>query len=364
MLINHFIKYLLLLLSGGLLFVQVYNRIILHMKHGRFKSFVSVLALGGIVLAPPIGHWISPYHNMVFRIVSILFLFLILLELFQKIHRLSLSKSVPIEEHCRPNHIKTCMLTDTSHTIVIRRFKPQVSRFLGGSIRIAHISDLHVNNNPSDHFFKEVFSVLMETNPDVVFITGDFSDNSNCLYRLIPFLQQIQPTLGKFGVLGNHDFWGNHHEIRCELQSAGIVFPSSEGLEICHSRSQKIIIYGIEYPHLKPWPFKLNTLDPGAFNIALSHTPDNFFRLAKSNFDMIFSGHLHGGQWRFPFIGSVVSPSIFDRLFDQGHFQKHQTHMFVTSGIGNVWIPKRINCCPEILLVDLSPDCESCGFET
>ncbi len=70
---------------------------------------------------------------------------------------------------------------------------------------------------------------------------------------------------------------------------------------------------------------------------------------------LVFAGHLHGGQWRLPIVGSLVSPSNYGRLLDHGHFKVGDSHLFVTSGLGTIWMPVRILCEPEILVVDIVP---------
>ena len=86
----------------------------------------------------------------------------------------------------------------------------------------------------------------------------------------------------------------------------------------------------------------------------LSHTPDNVFRLAERGASLVFSGHTHGGQIRLPGFGSVVVPSRFGGLFDEGHFQVDGTELFVSTGIGADMPILRIYCQPQILVVDLT----------
>jgi len=68
------------------------------------------------------------------------------------------------------------------------------------------------------------------------------------------------------------------------------------------------------------------------------------------------TGHYHGGQWRLPIFGSVIVPSLFGRLFDMGHFMVNKTHLFVNTGIGLAHPACRINCPPEIIVLELECD--------
>jgi uncharacterized protein len=215
------------------------------------------------------------------------------------------------------------------------------------------LSDLHIDQNKNDHFFINVITRLNQLKPDIVFITGDFTDCHRDLEQLKFLVKLIQTRLGIYAVLGNHDFWGNPEFLTRELQSVGVILPQSNGITLNPGQNHSIHIFGVNYPYLKPWkPLSPKHL-PNHLNIALSHSPDNIFKLAKQEVDLVFSGHLHGGQWRFPIIGSIVSPSRYDRLFDYGCYKVEGTYLFVTAGIGNVFIRSRINCPSEILVVDL-----------
>jgi predicted MPP superfamily phosphohydrolase len=68
---------------------------------------------------------------------------------------------------------------------------------------------------------------------------------------------------------------------------------------------------------------------------------------------VVFAGHYHAGQFRIPYIGSVVVPSTYGRRFDHGHFIVNGTHLFATSGIGVAVLPFRIYCQPDIFIVDV-----------
>ena len=85
----------------------------------------------------------------------------------------------------------------------------------------------------------------------------------------------------------------------------------------------------------------------------LSHTPDNIYRLSKSEVDVVFSGHYHGGQIRIPYLGAIVIPSIFGRRCDHGHFVIKETNLFVTGGVGTAFPSWRIYCQPDIFVIDI-----------
>ena len=74
----------------------------------------------------------------------------------------------------------------------------------------------------------------------------------------------------------------------------------------------------------------------------------------KHNVDLVFSGHVHGGQFRLPFVGGVVGPDQgFFPKYDAGEFVEENTTMILSRGLGNSIIPLRIFNRPELVLVEL-----------
>jgi hypothetical protein len=79
----------------------------------------------------------------------------------------------------------------------------------------------------------------------------------------------------------------------------------------------------------------------------LSHSPDQFYWAERAGFDLMVSGHNHGGQIRLPFVGAVFMPSVYSRRFDRGFFRKKGLTMHISEGIAGQH-PVRYGCLPEI----------------
>ena len=75
---------------------------------------------------------------------------------------------------------------------------------------------------------------------------------------------------------------------------------------------------------------------------------------SESGVDLVLSGHMHGGQFRVPFLGGLYAPSHgFFPEYDAGLYTKSDTDMIVSRGLGNSIFPIRINNRPEIVGVEL-----------
>jgi predicted MPP superfamily phosphohydrolase len=86
--------------------------------------------------------------------------------------------------------------------------------------------------------------------------------------------------------------------------------------------------------------------------MCLSHTPDNVFWAREQGINLVLCGHVHGGQIRLPFIGSIFVPSIYGRQFDMGVFEANETVMVVGRGLAGKE-PLRFRCNPQVIRLTL-----------
>ncbi|TAN35959.1 MAG: metallophosphoesterase [Verrucomicrobia bacterium] len=243
----------------------------------------------------------------------------------------------------------------TTQTLAIRRYEIRLPQWHGPRLRIAHVTDFHLNGMLPDSHYRLVMERVRQAEPDLVFLTGDYVSEENSYAAQLPqFLGKVHGRLGSFAILGNHDYWADATPVRDGLRTAG--FQTLEnGFQTLEIGGQSVMICGCEDPwgdtKWHPPPHAENTL-----LLALSHTADNIYRLAKAGAQMVFSGHYHAGQWRLPWVGPLMVPSRFGRRFAHGHFEVRGAHLFVSAGIGITRIPFRIYCRPDIFIVDILPE--------
>jgi hypothetical protein len=94
--------------------------------------------------------------------------------------------------------------------------------------------------------------------------------------------------------------------------------------------------------------------EAAAFQILLSHRPEMLSLYSEYGFDLVFSGHAHGGQFRIPFVGGLVAPNqgLLPK-YTAGKHEAGDTAMIVNRGLGNSLFPFRIFNRPEIVEVTL-----------
>lgn len=100
-------------------------------------------------------------------------------------------------------------------------------------------------------------------------------------------------------------------------------------------------------------PLLAKDMPDSLYSILLAHTPDYARYAAKHNFDLVLSGHTHGGQVRLPFIGAPLVQISLGQKFVQGLQKIEKTRVYTTRGIGTVWVPMRFLCPPEITHIQL-----------
>jgi predicted MPP superfamily phosphohydrolase len=211
-------------------------------------------------------------------------------------------------------------------------------------LSILHVSDLHLSRCFDPRYFERVLDEAAADPVDLVAFTGDLVDDDEAAAWVAPLMARLKGRLGAFAVLGNHDFQHQPERLRAELASAGFI--DLEGAwAVVRANGARVAIGGTSTPWGPPLP--LESRPEADFSILLSHAPDPFYWAARSGFDLMLSGHNHGGQIRLPLLGPVFMPSIYSRRFDRGFFTRGRLVLHVSQGVAAKH-PIRIGCPPEI----------------
>ncbi len=228
-------------------------------------------------------------------------------------------------------------------------FLPRLPAACDG-LSILHISDLHFHGTPDRRYFDYLFDHLTEWEPDLVVFTGDLLDEQRLTDWLPTTLGRLDAPLGRFFILGNHDWYLEERSIHKAIEELGWINVAGRTFDLQHE-NHKIVIGGSEMPWMAKHP-NFSQSPEEEFRILLSHTPDNFNWSRSHDVDLMLSGHNHGGQVVLPFIGPVYSPSIHGVRYAGGTFRKPPTLMHVSRGISGRY-PLRLNCKPEATLLSL-----------
>lgn len=215
-------------------------------------------------------------------------------------------------------------------------------------LRIAHLTDMHLTGKIGSEYFQEVVRLTNELKPDIVALTGDIAEKMKCLPWIRPLFEKLHSPLGRFYVLGNHDFLLPDVEaLRLELMNAGFVDLHGTSAQVWFQETQ-FLLAGNELPWNGPAPQLPAPSEP--FRILLAHTPDLFDWAQQQQFDLMLAGHNHGGQICLPLLGPLVSPSNHGTRYAAGLFREGPTLMHVGRGISGEHL-LRWNCPPELTLL-------------
>lgn len=232
--------------------------------------------------------------------------------------------------------------------------------------KILQISDLH--NKEFGNKQNKILAKIEKINPDIIVVTGDLIDSNNTNINIsIELINKAINIAPIYYVSGNHEAWsGLYEDLKSKLENSGVVvldnkkikfFNNNDSIDIIGLADTSFIKSNLlEYDSNVETNNLLNKLtkDSTNFKILLSHRPELFDIYSNSNVDLIFSGHAHGGQFRFPFIGGLVAPDqgFFPKL-TEGIHSNNNTSMIISRGLGNSIIPLRIFNKPELIVVKL-----------
>ncbi len=214
---------------------------------------------------------------------------------------------------------------------------------------ILHLSDLHADI--SEGAMRHLIGVVGNLKYDICVLTGDYRGKTygpfdGSLESIHKLRAQLRDPL--YGVLGNHD----SIQMVPALEEMGIRMLFNE-CEIISRNDSQIYLAGIDDAHFyrtddiekaaKPIP-------AGAFSILLSHTPEVYREAAKAGFNLMLSGHTHGGQLCLPGGIPIKLESRLPRSLGAGAWQHSRMAGYTSVGAGTSVLPARLNCPPEITL--------------
>lgn len=214
---------------------------------------------------------------------------------------------------------------------------------------ILHLSDLHADM--SRQAMTNVIRLVHDLNYDICVLTGDYRAKTHgpidpCLGEMVQLRKALRSPI--YGVLGNHD------TIRMapDFERMGIAMLLNECVSL-ERGGERIHIAGIDDAHF----YRVDNIEKAAgeipheeFAILLSHTPEIYRQAAHAGFDLLLSGHTHGGQICLPGGVPITLDSNLPRALGAGAWRFREMAGYTSVGAGSCIVPVRFNCPPEITL--------------
>jgi hypothetical protein len=216
-------------------------------------------------------------------------------------------------------------------------------------LTILHISDMHVDMN--DTAMSNLIGLLGGLQYDFSVLTGDFRAKTfGSFDETLSGLARIRQHLvgPVYGVLGNHDTI----QMVPGMEAMGIRMLLNE-CEVLERGDQRLYLAGIDDAHY----YRVDNIEKagsdipdGAYSILLSHTPEIYRQAAHAEFNLLLSGHTHGGQICLPGSIPITLDSALPRRLGRGAWRFHGMDGYTSVGAGSCIVAVRLNCPPEITL--------------
>ncbi len=243
------------------------------------------------------------------------------------------------------------------HHLEVVRQKVHLPRLPGcfHGTKVAQISDLHCGPFVQPRDVRVAVDTVMELQPHIVALTGDFVSRLTHgeAESLVQELSRLEAPRGVYAVLGNHDHWNDANAVASALQRAGVSLLRNSSARIGEGEDS-LHIAGIDdfWEEQDDLYRALEQVPEGGCVILLAHEPQFAREAAEDGRVMLqLSGHSHGGQIRF-----TTRPMPFPTLAHQypgGLTKVGDLQLYTNRGIGVVHVPLRINCPPEVTLLEL-----------
>ena len=214
---------------------------------------------------------------------------------------------------------------------------------------ILHISDLHVDMN--EVAMSNLVRLVEAMQYDLCVLTGDYRGKTfgpfdAAIEGMTKLRAQLKGTT--YGVLGNHDTV----QMIPALEAIDIRMLLNECEAIARGE-ERIYLSGIDDAHF----YRMDNIEKaalqipgGEFSILLSHTPEVYRQAAHAKFDLMLSGHTHGGQLCLPGSIPIKLEAALPRRMGAGAWRYNEMTGYTSVGVGSSVLPVRLNCPPEVTL--------------
>ncbi|MBN2878624.1 MAG: metallophosphoesterase [Clostridia bacterium] len=252
---------------------------------------------------------------------------------------------------------------------VTREYSLQSDK-IENAITIAVVADLH-----NQHFGKKqenIIKRLQDAQPDIILLAGDMTNSPYETDAVVSIIAQAIRIAPCYYVTGNHEYWSYEADKICDIiSSLGVVVLRGENkslningntIELCGVDDATADYYDPDYAEYT-WAEHLSDLwssgDEDAYRILLSHRPEQVEEYQKYAYDVIISGHSHGGLVRIPFLlnGLYAPAQGFFPKYAGGEYQiSDATTLIVSRGLYNYKYMPRVFNPSEVVIITISKD--------
>ncbi len=239
---------------------------------------------------------------------------------------------------------------------------------------ITQLSDIHSGSFSEPKGVQKGLDLVNAQNSDIILFTGDLVNNeASEMERWIPAFARLKAPLGKYSVLGNHDYgdyirWESPEAKRSNLDrlkrvhdEIGFRLMLNEAITL-RKDGQYITLLGVEnwgkggfhrYGDLQK---AVDGIPDNAFKILMSHDPSHWEGVVldhRQHVHLTLSGHTHGMQFGIELFGLKWSPIQYVYRQWAGLYNRDGKYLYVNRGFGFLGLKGRIGIWPEIAVITL-----------
>jgi predicted MPP superfamily phosphohydrolase len=217
--------------------------------------------------------------------------------------------------------------------------------------RIGFLTDVHRSRWVSHDDVSRAVALLMNERPDLAVLGGDYVTWGDRQY-VLPSAKALEPLSaphGVYGILGNHD---DDHDMPSALAAGGVQMLKDARTTIT-IRGEVVDLVGIRYWTRRASDIAALARGATGMLVLLAHDPRRLAEAAALRIPLVLSGHTHGGQVVLPGIGALAAQKF---PVVAGIGRRDRTTMFVSRGVGTVYVPVRVNCPPEVAVLTLTSE--------
>lgn len=231
---------------------------------------------------------------------------------------------------------------------------PQLPERFDG-FRITQLTDIHHSRILGLSEVRRVVGLAQQTKPDMFVLTGDYSTSyRRYIEPCAEALSALSAPEGVWAVLGNHDHYTDP-ELTTRALERGRISVLNNAHTTLRRGPDSLQLSGIDdwTWNATDWRRAFSGLSTQSPTILLSHQPTVLDLEQTSQVALIISGHTHGGQLNFPFVGAPARFATKDLKYAQGLFRRAGTQLYVSTGTGVIGLPVRFGVRPEIAVLRL-----------
>ncbi len=235
------------------------------------------------------------------------------------------------------------------------------------NLKITLISDIQADRYTDEKRISRYISAVNSTNPDIVFIAGDFvTSTTRYIEMSAEMVGKIKSKYGVYSCVGDHDNWAirinprkSVLEIKEALKRYNVNLVDNGSIKLLINDT-KIFVSLITNTYVnRPSSEDLNALIDNSttsdLKIFLTHQSSQYLinKAVEAKYDLFLSGHTHGGQITFLFPFFNLTPTLLETKYVRGDFWFGNMLMIVNRGLGMSLAPIRYNSTPEVTVITL-----------